>query len=348
MYVSAAYIGNRVIHLPSQDNQIQMPNPATYLPNGPLLTKNILDPAVVAAGFTPPYAGFVNDFGKGATLGQALMPYPQYTNVFNNFEHQGTSFYNGMQAQLEKRFVNGLSFLTSYTLSRLMGTGGSGFSSFVTGGINKYNQAAEWAPSTLDELNNVKISGVYELPIGPNKRFLNHKGLVGEVVGGWQTSWILDYEGGNPFGVGEAGSWWTQNGNRPNQVSGQSPKSFSYNRERDFFVNGGTGTAPLLFNTAAFQATPTQFTIGNAKQTYSGLRQPASLNENLSASKHFNLGEHAKASLQVDYFNAFNRTRFNGPDTNVNDSNYGQGSSGSNAGNNNANRQGQATFRVEF
>jgi hypothetical protein len=343
LFGSVAYIGNRVIHLPSQDNQIQMPNPATYLPNGALLTKSITDPAVVAAGFGLPYPNFVNDFGASATLGQALLPFPQYSNVFNNFEHEGTTFYNSMQAQLEKRFTNGFSFLTSYTLSRLMGTSGSGFSSFVTGGINKYNQKPEWTIDNNDELNNVKISGVYELPIGPNKKYLNHKGIVGEFAGGWQTSWILDYETGNPFGVGEAGSWWTQNGNRPNQVSGQTPKS-DYSKEKDFFVHGGT--APNLFNTTAFTPTPNQFTIGNAQRNYPGLRQPAYLIENLSGSKHFTFGEHVKGILQVDYFNAFNRTRFNGPDTNVNDSNYGQAGTGEN--NSFPNRQGQATFRLEF
>ena len=62
------------------------------------------------------------------------------------------------------------------------------------------------------------------------------------------------------------------------------------------------------------------------------------------SSKQFSIGEHVKGILKVDYFNVFNRTRFNGPDNNVNDSNYGQ----ANAGQQNSNRQRQATFRLEF
>ena len=46
-----------------------------YLSLGSLLTDSITDPAVVTAGFTPPYPGFTG------SLAQALRPFPQYTGV---------------------------------------------------------------------------------------------------------------------------------------------------------------------------------------------------------------------------------------------------------------------------
>jgi hypothetical protein len=47
----------------------------------------------------------------------------------------------------------------------------------------------------------------------------------------------------------------------------------------------------------------------------------------------------------VDYFNAFNRTQFNGPDTNESSGTFGQVI---NQNSNISNRQGQVTFRLQF
>jgi hypothetical protein len=70
--------------------------------------------------------------------------------------------------------------------------------------------------------------------------------------------------------------------------------------------------------------------------------------ESINAKKHFYFGERVTATLSVDYFNAFNRTQFNGPDGNVNNGTFGQVISQGTPGNFPANRQGQVTVRVEF
>jgi hypothetical protein len=70
--------------------------------------------------------------------------------------------------------------------------------------------------------------------------------------------------------------------------------------------------------------------------------------ENLNAKKNFYIGERWKAILSVDYFNAFNRTQFNGPDNNISDTTFGQVTAQGGTGNIPGNRQGQVTFRVEF
>jgi hypothetical protein len=75
------------------------------------------------------------------------------------------------------------------------------------------------------------------------------------------------------------------------------------------------------------------------------LRTPPLRIENFAGFKTFKLGESVRAILRVDYFNAFNRTQLNGPDTEVEDSTFGQVT---NLGSQISNRQGQATFRLEF
>ena len=355
--VTAAYVGNRVIHLPSQNNKIGQMDPkydAQYgdvidpVTNQSVLADTFSSGRAQAMGFTTPYANFVNDFGGGSTVAQALGPYPQYSYIFNNFEGFGTTYYNSLQVQAEKRFTSGLSFLIGYTLSHLMDNTNSGFSSFTSGGINKYNQKPEWATSNQDRSNTLKASGTYELPIGPGKKYVNNY-KMGNLVGGWQVGWLLDYEAGTPdsgcnnSSVCENGSPFPNGFNRPDRNPSVGISTASYGRARDKFL----GKIPVgqIWNPLAFTPTRTQYVIGNATRIYSGLKDPAFYMENLNAKKHFAFGERYRLSLSVDYFNAFNRTRFQNPDSNRSDATYGQVTS---QGSQIPNRQGQVSLRFEF
>jgi Carboxypeptidase regulatory-like domain/TonB dependent receptor len=355
--ITAAYVANRVIHLPSQNNKIGQLDPK-YLEQyrdviDPVTNQSVLADSFSTGdaqrmGFTVPYAGFVGDFGGSATVAQALGPYPQYSYIFNNFEGFGTTQYQSAQVQAEKRFTDGLSFLVGYTLSHLMDNTNSGFSSFTTGGINKYNQKPEWVTSDYNETNTLKISGTYELPIGPGKKYVNNYKL-GNLVGGWQVGWILDYEAGQPngnsndTGLKENGIPFPNGFNRPDRNPSVGISTANYSRARDYFV----GKAPVaqIWNPAAFSLTPTQYVLGNADRNYPGLKNPALYMESLNAKKHFYAGERVQFSLSVDYFNAFNRTQFEDPDSNRSNGTYGQVTS---QGSQINNRQGQVSLRVEF
>jgi hypothetical protein len=357
MLVTAAWVGNRVIHLPSQLNTPNQLDPK-FFALGSDLQLSFADGSAQAAGYSLPYPNFVNDFGGSATVGQSLTPYPQYSYIYNNFEGFGTTYYQGLQLQVEKRFTNGLSFLAGYTLSRLWDNTSSGFSSFTAAALNKYNQKPEWAISGSDEPNTLKVSGTYELPIGPGKSYFNNKGVTGQILGGWQVGWILDYEAGQPLcgcnngGIQESGNPYpgqsTSGPNvtlRPDRVSSVGLSTASYNRVRDF-LTGKIGAAQI-FNPAGFQATPSQYVLGNAVRNYPELRGPALYNETANVRKHFYFGERFQGILQMDYFNLFNRTQFYTPDPNISNSTFGQVIQKS-AQNTPNNRQGQIQFRLEF
>ncbi len=367
IFVKAAWAGNRVIHLPSQNNAIDQMNPSYDSQYGSVLSScpankgnSVLtdtfstagggNGCAVADGFKSPYPKFASDFGGSSTVAQSLVPYPQFTYIFNNFEGFGTTYYQSAQIEVEKRFSNGLSFLAGYTLSHLLDSTSSGFSSFTSDGINKYNQYPEWAVSNSDEPQTFKGSGTYELPIGPGKQYVNNKTL-GNLVGGWQVGWILDYEDGSTFGPYENGSPFPDGFERPNRNTSVPLSTHSYHLEKDYWLSGGTGTAPTIFNTAGFSLTPTQYVIGDSLRAYGKLRNPGIANESFNARKHFYIGERLQGILQVDYFNAFNRTFFNGPDTDASDGTFGETiyeGPNNNAFNGTNNRQGQVQFRLQF
>ena len=121
--------------------------------------------------------------------------------------------------------------------------------------------------------------------------------------------------------------------NRANIVSGVQ-QEFSYSN-----VYKGL---PVL-NAAAF-TNPGPWVLGTAPRVLH-IRGPWNLNENISLSKKFPIGEHVKAELRMSYFNVFNRVVFGGPSSLVlTDPNFGQ------VVNSQANtqRQGQAQFQVNF
>jgi hypothetical protein len=361
MFLMLAYIGNRDIHLPSSLNQPNMLDPK-YLALGDVLNDTVdqiaTDPAAIAAGIKIPYTNFVNDYGGDPTnisIIQAMLPYPQFGGTDNHFDQAGTSFYRSFQGQVEKRFTHGLSFLSSLTLAQNWSDVDFGVTLQQNNAQNPQDQKAEWSVSSLNQKWNDKNMFTYVLPIGAGQRFLNHKGLADEILGGWQVAGIMNYSTGNPLGIYEDTNnvvlSTNANGDaqpRPNIVPGQARKTYSYSRTRDYFV-GKTAEQPVQFNTNAYSEAG-QFTFGNAARNYIGITAPPNLMEDFDAMKTFHIGERVKAILRVDYFNAFNRTQFGSKappvDNDIDDgSDFGlvQGTSS-----NISNRQGQATFRVQF
>jgi len=365
MFLSASYVGNRGIHLPSQLNPYNQMNPSLLSLCTPgaqdcMLGLKFTDPAaqtVLAArgfgqcaGVYTPYCNFATDFPSG-TLQRALLPYPQFNSIFNNFETSGSSLYNALQTQLQKRFKSGVSFLVNYTLSRMMSNTNSGFTSFASTALNKFDQKAEWTIDNNDQTHIINVSGVYELPIGPGKPFLNGGGKVARnLIGGWQVSGILSYSTGSPFGsnsiTANGDPLGSGAGNRANMVSGV-PISVNWN-------NYHHGTP--VFTIAAF-SDPGKWTLGNSPRVIGALRNPFNENENIGLAKHFYFGERVSAELRMEFFNIFNRAQicgFNNTDHNVSD---GVGAFGydniSSPGvpapcQGNTPRHGQAFFKVTF
>ena len=120
--------------------------------------------------------------------------------VTNNFDTSGADKYNALQVSLQKRTGAGLTYLVSYTLSKYLTNTDSGFSTFNFRGIDPNNPNQEWSVGNNDQTHVLTMAGVYELPIGPGKKFLNRPGLVGRnLLGGWKITMTNYYESGTPL-----------------------------------------------------------------------------------------------------------------------------------------------------
>lgn len=332
MFLTANYTGNRANHLPSQLNPINQ-LPSQYLAQYGSQLGQPYATTGVALGIPLPYPNFNQDFPNASVL-QSLRPYPQYSDIFNNFDMNGSALYHAMQLQVEKRYTSGLSFLVSYNLSKMMSNTSSGFTSFAARSLNKDNQKSEWSIDNNDQTHIIKLAGTYELPFGKGRPFMNRGGVANVILGGWQISPILSYSSGTPLQVTVAGNpLGNGTSNRPNLVAGQ-PLQYSYSN-----VYKGL---PVL-NAAAF-SDPGPWGIGDEPRYVGGMRTPFRFNENIAVAKYFPLGEKVRLKLEIEYFNALNRVLFDGPNTNLNDPNFGLVINSQN----NSPRQGQGHIEIRF
>jgi hypothetical protein len=294
-------------------------------------------------GFNSVYQNFSNDYGQSVPLLNALVPYPQYPGaIHNSFETQGHSSYNALQAQVQKRFADGLGFLVNYTLSHSMTTSGFGFGAFAVQALNKYNLASEYTIAGYDQTHFVNISGVYELPLGPGKKLLSDGGFIKKnLAGGWQVSGILQYQSGSPFGVSASGNPLNNGFNRANVVPGIEPVISWKNVDK----TDKSGNPLPVLNPKAF-SDPGPWVPGNAPRLLESLRLPPTYNENIALAKKFFLGDRIQAELRMEFFNILNRViRSCMPDTNISDGGFGLAPQQCQS---NLPRQGQAYFRISF
>ncbi len=275
-----------------------------------------------------PYNNFCQEQTPGAggagniALWQAELPFPQMPFVTNNFDTSGADLYNALQVSLQKRTGNGLTFLLSYTLSKYMTNTDSGFSTFNVRGLDPQNPGAEWSVGSADQTHVLTIAGVYELPLGPGKRFLNHGGMaMRNLLGGWKVSWVQWYESGPPVEITACGDQFDCDPLLGNVFVADRPNIVSHNfgvNWNNYNKSLATGKSIPVLNTAAFAA-PGQWTIGNGPPYNSAIRDPWYLDEDVGFTKRLFFNERFNLDLTGQFYNLFNRNLLStGPGGGVN------------------------------
>jgi hypothetical protein len=112
-----------------------------------------------------------------------------------------------LQAKIEKRYSEGLSFLASYTWSHAEddaqnpGIGGGP----PYRNTNIIPLKAEFTNANFDTRQRITLNGSYELPFGKGQKFAHQGGVLDYLVGGWSTSLTWTAQTGIPFTVTTGG-----------------------------------------------------------------------------------------------------------------------------------------------
>lgn len=221
---------------------------------------------------------------------------------FNSLRWDGYSLYHAGTVSIEKRLSRGFSFNTNYTFSKSIDDASDPGS--TTNEANLYqdvrNRNAERARSSFDHTHRFVASGIYELPLGKGKRFLNRPGLLPALAGGWKLTGIVTVESGAPFTVNDQ----TDRANI-GQGPAQRPNCLG-----DPNLPSDQRTVDRYFDTSAFL--PAAFgTFGNCGRNI--VTGPATKGFDLAAMKLFQFTEARSIEFRMETFNLLNITNFDLP-----------------------------------
>jgi hypothetical protein len=240
-----------------------------------------------------------------------LRPYKGYgtIRVTNN---DANAIYNGLQIGYTKRFSKGVTYGLAYTLSKSMDDGSAQRDILP----NPFDRSMLWGPSAYDRRHVFVGNLIYELPF-----FRNSSGLTRSLLGGWQTTLLLQMQTGTPFTVGtgdDVAGFGPGNGTGVGTNSDQSMPANIYNVSGDPHLSDpkfatSNSDPSLYFNTAAFTrpANGTFTTQRNRNLLYN----PGFQNWTGSLFKTFAIGEHQGVTFRGEVYNIPNHPNWNNVDS---------------------------------
>jgi len=255
----------------------------------------------------------INDPFPGAGTIQTRRPLQQWGTIgFSRYA--GNANYNALQTKLETRALAGATILVSYSYGKCLTDGTfNGLTREASGGYDYYG------PCNYDIHHNFVVSGLYELPFGQGKTFLNgSSGFVNGLVGHWSLSGVGTLQSGLPYTLSISGDQANTglSGQRPN-ITGtpqtvRRPNCWFYDSRNTSCPTGGTD---------AFSV-PALYTYGNGGTNT--MRNDGLVQFDISVLKSFHLTEARSLEFRGAFFNVFNHTTFATPVTNIDTSSAGQ------------------------
>jgi hypothetical protein len=217
-----------------------------------------------------------------------------------------SSYYEGLQVRLNRRFSNGFTLFNSYAYGKAIDFNPS------TQGANNFNVinfAANKGLSDWDRRNIYTMSAVYELPFGQGKHMLS-SGPGKWILGGWQLNGLWSWESGLPLDISTSPASLNAPGNinRPN-VNGPVQ------------IFGGIGPGTQYFDKSVFSA-PAPNTFGNLGRNV--LHAPHLFDIDASIFRRFPIRERLNMEFRAEAFNLTNTPQYNRPDSVFTDSAFGQ------------------------
>jgi len=232
-------------------------------------------------------------------VAQLLKPFPQYTTVSLYRNNVGTTIYHGVYAKLEQRFSRGLSYLVSYTRSKLVDDASSVFdASILTGPVanfpvaDSFNRRLERDYSGGDIPHVFVASGVWDM------------------AWGFTLTGIVTLQSGVPLAIAQ-----TTNNNAFAGFGTQRP-----NLVGDPELPGDERSVARWFNTSAFTPAPA-FTIGTSSRN--PVRGPSYRNLDLALMRRVALPGSRALELRAEVFNATNTPPLGAPNTTVGSASFG-------------------------
>jgi hypothetical protein len=242
------------------------------------------------------------------------------------------SNYHSLQLEVRRRFSAGLMFQADYTFSKALtdapdaqGNNQSTLENFRT----FRDKRLDYRRSNDDQAHRFVANGIYDIPLGRGRRYLNGvNGVVNQALGGWSVGGIVVWATRPPFFVTSGrtsfNAWpaGTEANNLPAQLVGMSFEEFAKN-VGVFRTPGGV----FWFNPAMLDITHNaagRVTTSTLKPGLLGQPAPGTFgnfpmnsidagrffNVDMSLTKRFPFGERVSFELKTTFVNILNNANF--------------------------------------
>ena len=272
---------------------------------------------------------------------------PQF-NGLTSWGNTANSNYHSMQVQVTRRLRQGFSGQFSYVWSKALGdplrSGGERASTV----LDPRNQNLSYSRLNYDRTQTLRAHGVWELPFGPNQKFLRGApNWVHRVVEGWELSGILGWNSGAPLALTahvsqtaeqSATNYANLVGNFP-RGGGEVVKTADgivyflkgFNSVADTTAYFGTDPNGLASRVTLQRvvdssgnvvlSTPGPGQVGNLQPGW--INGPSRLGLDMSIAKRIRLSEGKSFTLRADVIDILNTPQFGTPNTNITNAIFG-------------------------
>jgi len=288
MLLDVAYVGTTGTHLP---RFVQIDQ--AYITQAQIDT---LTPDVVTRmellGIPPPVAMMLSqNIAAMPTIVRG--PYFGFAQIFQAQDSM-SSYYNGLQAKLDKHLSHGLSFGVAYTYSKSIDGASDFFGSGANGSTifpqNNYDPGADKGLSDFDIRQRFVFNYIYSFPSAKNL----WKALPDRLANGWEISGIVTAQTGQPFSV----------------LTGANESSTGLGDDRANVTgnpNAGPHTVAKFFNTAAFSLNA-PLTFGDSGRNI--VTGPKFTNVDFALMKNTILERGLNLQFRAEFFNILNHPNF--------------------------------------
>jgi hypothetical protein len=258
-----------------------------------------------------PFANVLN-----GTNTQVYRPFPYMGSEILTVFSTSSQNYNALNVKAQQQLAHGLQFLANYSWQKNLETNGDGPDSYsqtaTSVALDSYDLSRERGVAPLNISQTASASVLYDLPFGSGRQFLNSKGPLNYLLGGWVVNGILTLRTGFPSDVG----------------TNVIPQNFaSYN-----VASCVAGVSKLLHNTSVNgYYNPAAFTVPQAELSSTGTLEteygncghfpitgPSYKNLDSSLFKNFYFRDSQRIYLQfrAEAFNTTNTPNFSFPGAN--------------------------------